>query len=103
MKKQFDIFHNNRAEVFESEGISEYSSTAGMTLLNVISADIQPVSGEVSDEEFSLAEKRRVRMFYGRENSIKVGNYVRIDKIMYRAEYVEKRILGNMAVLCEVI
>lgn len=103
MTGEFDIFRNTRAEVFEASGISGYGTAAEMTLLYVISADIQPISGSVDDKEYSLTEERRMRMFYSGEHSIAVGNFIRTDGVMYRVEYVEKRSLGAMAVLKEVI
>lgn len=103
MSKRFDIFRDKRAEIFEASGISEYSSNAGMTLSEVIPADIQPVSGAVKDEDFSLVGERSVRMFYDGKYNIKAGDFVRSDGVMYRVEYVEKRILGNMALLRESI
>ena len=103
MTDEFNIFYDTPAEIFASADTGGYGSDAEMTLLYVISADIQPISGGMADREFSLTEERRVRMFYDGKHTVKVGNYVKTGGIMYRAEYVENRLLGAAAVLREVL
>lgn len=103
MIDNFNIFYDTPAEIFAVENSGGYGSDAEMTLLYVISADIQPVSGETADREFSLTEERRVRMFHNGKRKIEVGNYVRTGGIMYRVEYVESRRTGDMAILREVL
>lgn len=103
MSYEFEYFGNAEAQVFETSGPTGYGSSAEMTLLFVISADIQPISGEVEDREFSLISKRRMRMFYSGDYDLKSGYFVKADGVMYRVEYAEKRGLGASAVLEEVI
>ncbi len=103
MTDKFDIFYDTPAEIFDIKNSGGYGSDAEMTLLYVISADVQPVSGETADREFSLTEERRVRMFHNGKRKIEVGNYVRTGGIMYRVEYAESRRMGDMAILREVL
>lgn len=103
MTDDFEVFRNDAAEVFETTGTSGYGSSAEMTLLYVISADIQPISASVTDREFSLTSERRMRMFFSGKYDLLPGQFVKTGGVMYRVEYAEKRGLGAVAVIKEVI
>lgn len=105
MQNEFSALYDTEVKIFNSSGTSSYSSNAEMTFVKVISADLQPYFGGLSDKEFTLRREKKVRMFFSVNDAkgIAAGMYAEADGIMYRIEYAEKRSLGAMALMKEVI
>ena len=105
MQNEFSIFYDTEVKIYKRSGASSYSSNAEMTFLKVVSADLQPYSGSLTDSEFTIKCERKARMFYSTNDAEDIipGNYAEADGVMYRIEYTEKRMMGAMAILKEVI
>lgn len=95
----FSRFYTKIAEIYRIKSGSTYSAAAETKLVCSVSADIQPFSGNVTEEEYGLRIERALKMYCKGCADIKEGDYVSVDGEMYRIKSVKNWNMGIEALI----
>lgn len=95
----FSRFYTKTVEIYRIKSGSTYSDAAETELVCSVSADIQPFSGDVTEEEYGLRIERAMKLYCKSCADIKEGNYVRADGEMYRIKSVKNWDMGIEALI----
>lgn len=93
-RRAFRGMYSGSAEIFSLAEGSSYSSEAVMKSEGEIAADVQPMSGSVSELAFGLAAEGDSKMYCDEHDALVVGNFVKTGGVLYRIERADRRELG---------
>lgn len=98
----FSRFHNSEAEILRITGYDDYENTSTITVVRTVKGDLQPYSGELLQRDYGLNRECQKRFFCKADNDIKCGVYLRINGVVYIAEYIADWSMGLVVMLREV-
>lgn len=98
---KFGRFYNTKVKIISPKTGGGYSDGEEYVEKNTILSDVQPYSGTLEKNQFGFSGGMKKKIYFDNAEII-MGDYAMIGDIKYRVIYVEKRMLGGMAVLEEV-
>lgn len=97
-----NAFFRDTVTVLKVTKGSGYSRTETTETLCTVTGDLQPYSGGLAQEQYGFNIECQQRFFYDECDEIQTGNYIEVNGLRYRIEYVKKDRMGCVAFLKEV-
>lgn len=99
----FKRFYNTAVDLYNDFGDMKYTSEKSCVYLGSIMADIQPFRvgtiESLKKKEYGFAPDSTKKLFCADNDLLKQGVLLEFEGVKYRCAYVEKRLMGMMAVV----
>lgn len=99
MTREFEIFYGDTAEIFKVSLVSDYDAAYEKRLASTVACDVQPLGGNVSENENGLLKSCEKKMYFSSDADIVAGDYAVIEGESYIIRRVDRRSLGSVAYL----
>lgn len=100
-KGAFDRLYDTKAVIVEQGNYNSLWNTYDTTEIGTVTGDLQDYSGGLANEEYGLAVECQKKFYCPHNENLKVGNYLIIDSLDYRIEYISNGKLGLTMLLKE--
>lgn len=95
----FSEFYKTPIEIYRVICNSSYGTEAETELICSVSADVQPMDGELAEKAFGNEVKKRFKIFTAPSGEIHEGRFAKFDGTMYKIVCVKKYDTGIEAVI----